>query len=573
MSREGKLIDGKYRLLRPIGRGGMSMVYLAVDLKLRKEWAVKEVKKKGEGDRSEKVIQSLAAEVSLMKRLDHPALPRIVDVSEDAQNIYIVMDYIRGISLDRLLSRDGVQPEARVIGWGIQLCDALRYLHGQNPPVIYRDMKPANIMLTPEGNLKLIDFGIAREYKRRHLADTEVLGTRGYAPPEQHGTRQTDARSDIYALGMTLRHLLTGQDPRQPDYRHLPIRRCDPAFSEGMEQIIERCTAPDPKDRYQNCGELLYDLRHPREAGNGGTRKKRRRLKLRICLAVLAAAVAVSGGGSQILQIQENRRALEKKLRISASAPYERKVESYLEAIELSGSDPRGYILLLRTYREHGVFGNRESQQFLHAFDAHREELERESTEYLDLLYEAGITYFYLYSDERSGGENFADRVLKSYPYFREIVRTGNEQYRYYEIARSYGAIGQFYEQYMADAASVREPLLENYLELLDAVRSCLTGAEHYEGADSAYVKLTLYRAVIDLLNAHRKGFAVTGVEKEKVEEICRYISEKTETVSVTRQVSISLRDSILSDSEKYMENLDRVYENTDERVHPFPTG
>ena len=104
-------------------------------------------------------------------------------------------------------------------GWAMQLCDALSYLHSQNPPIIYRDMKPANVMLKPEGNIKIIDFGIAREYKEQNLADTTVLGTKGYAPPEQY-SGQTDPRSDIFALGMTMHHLLTGMDPRSGRLMH-----------------------------------------------------------------------------------------------------------------------------------------------------------------------------------------------------------------------------------------------------------------------------------------------------------------------------------------------------------------
>lgn len=207
MTEIGTVIDGKYEILKEIGRGGMSVVYLAMDKHLNKQWAVKEIRKKGSGKNDEIVVNSLLAEANMMKKLDHPALPRIVDIIDNGVTIYVVMDYIEGESLDKILNEYGAQPEELVVNWAKQLCDALSYLHSQKPPIIYRDMKPANVMLKPEGNIKIIDFGIAREYKEQNLADTTVLGTKGYAPPEQY-SGQTDPRSDIFALGMTMHHCL-----------------------------------------------------------------------------------------------------------------------------------------------------------------------------------------------------------------------------------------------------------------------------------------------------------------------------------------------------------------------------
>ena len=247
----GSVIDGKYEILKQIGKGGMSVVYLAMDLRLNKQWAVKVIQRRGIGKNNETVLNKVPDDTELMKRLDHPAIPRIVDIidKEDDPQIYIVMDYVEGESLDKVLEEWGAQSEEVVIDWAKQICDTLGYLHSQKPPIIYRDMKPANIMLKPEGNLKIIDFGISREYKEQNLADTTILGTKGYAPPEQFGSRQTDPRSDIYALGMTMHHLVTGVDPKKNDY--VPIRQWNPELSDGLEIIIDKCVQMDPNDRYQ----------------------------------------------------------------------------------------------------------------------------------------------------------------------------------------------------------------------------------------------------------------------------------------------------------------------------------
>ena len=228
-----------------------------------------------------------------MKRLDHPALPRIVDIIDNGVTIFVVMDYIEGESLDKILKEYGPQPEEKVIAWAKQLCDALSYLHSQKPPIIYRDMKPANVMLKPEGTIKIIDFGIAREYKEQKMADTTVLGTKGYAPPEQY-SGQTDARSDIYALGMTLHHLLTGIDPRSGE-AYAPVRMWNPQLSEGIELIIDKCVQPAAENRYQNCQDLQYDLEHPELITKGYKKKQKRKLRLFAVTASMTVACLIAG--------------------------------------------------------------------------------------------------------------------------------------------------------------------------------------------------------------------------------------------------------------------------------------
>ena len=163
----GSLVDGKYKILNEVGRGGMSVVYLAMNEKANKQWAIKEVRKDGIRD-FEVVKQGLIVETDMLKKLRHPSLPSIIDVIEDEDTFLIVMDYIEGNPLSSALEEFGAQPQELVISWAKQLCDVLGYLHSQNPPIIYRDMKPANVMLKPDGNVTLIDFGTAREFKEKN---------------------------------------------------------------------------------------------------------------------------------------------------------------------------------------------------------------------------------------------------------------------------------------------------------------------------------------------------------------------------------------------------------------------
>ena len=249
------LFNGKYKTLNLIGSGGMSKVYLAETTSLGTKWAIKAVDKKLHTE------FDLLAEPNILKKLNHPSLPRIIDIEEDENNLYIIEDYIDGTSLDRQLKEKKNFDENTVINWAKQLCDVLIYLHNQKPnPIIYRDMKPANIIVDNDNNVKLIDFGIAREFKIDNDSDTTYMGTRGYAAPEQYGTSQSDKRTDIYSLGVTMYHLLTGISPLEPPYELRKLRLIDSNFSEGIEYIVNKCIQSDPINRYQSVEELLYDL-------------------------------------------------------------------------------------------------------------------------------------------------------------------------------------------------------------------------------------------------------------------------------------------------------------------------
>ena len=178
-------VDNRYKIIRVIGRGGSSCVYLAENIRLHNRLAIKEVYKNGRIVENQNTM--LISELSILTKLRHPGLPTIYDVIYTAQSILIVMEYIEGVSLDKHLLQNGACREEDVIKWGKQLCDVLKYLHSQQPPIIYRDMKPANIMLKPDGTVSLIDFGTAREFKSSSVEDTTCLGTQGYAAPEQYG--------------------------------------------------------------------------------------------------------------------------------------------------------------------------------------------------------------------------------------------------------------------------------------------------------------------------------------------------------------------------------------------------
>lgn len=268
----GTLIDGKYRILKLVGRGGMSEVYLAANEENNRTVAVKGIYSANIRD-FEAVKHAIKTETELMRKLDHPSVPKIHEVIDIDDRMYLIMDFVEGTSLNQIVT-EGPLDEAKTLDIGRQLADVLGYLHSQPQPVIYRDMKPANIILKPDGKIMLIDFGTARVYKEKNLEDTTCLGTRGFAAPEQYGGMgQTDARTDIYGLGVTLYNLVTGKNPSEAPYEVQPIRKIDPALSYGLEYMIDTCTKNDPNKRFQSAAEVLSAFDNMKKLGSQAHRR------------------------------------------------------------------------------------------------------------------------------------------------------------------------------------------------------------------------------------------------------------------------------------------------------------
>lgn len=559
MAEIGSVIDGKYEILTEIGHGGMSVVYLAMDTHLNKQWAVKEIKKKGNGKNDEVVVNSLLAEANLMKRLDHPALPRIVDIIDNGVTIFVVMDYIEGESLDKILAEYGSQSEELVIGWAKQLCDALSYLHSQKPPIIYRDMKPANVMLKPEGNIKIIDFGIAREYKELSLADTTVLGTKGYAPPEQY-SGQTDARSDIYALGMTMHHLLTGIDPRTGE-AYAPVRMWNPEVSEGMEMIIDKCVQPAAERRYQNCQDLLYDLEHPELITKDYKKKQKRKLYSFIASCALAVVMGVSGLVCSAVSTNMNNSDYETLVSTSTASSLSEKINNYKNAIDIYPARTDAYVKMIEAYQDEGTFSKQQNDEFLAVYNANKDQLDNSSTNVAELNYMIGMLYFNYYTENEAGDYSFSTRVQKAYPFFDENYKsaTGFEEQT---MSDCYYRICSFYKKYILNTTTVEEASKENYDEIFNTINSAMNDVKNA----GAYDQLTLYNSVFMLLYDQRTSMAQVNADKEQILDLYDSIYNRAKDLTVQKEQSKKLQNEILDKYETYKQAIDRTYTNMEER-------
>lgn len=351
----GTVIDDRYEILKEIGRGGMSIVYLAADDRLNKSVALKDIRKDNKIN-NDVLLECLKAEADLMTALDHPNLPKIYDIIEGDNHIYVVMDYIEGESLKKKLDREGKFSPEEVIEWSKQLSDVLDYLHTRRPlPIIYRDMKPHNIMLTPEGKIKLIDFGISI---KQNGSSAPNFGTSTYAAPEQISGKKTDARTDIYSLGVTMYQLITGESFKS-NLNLKSIREIDPSYPEGLDHIISTCMKENPNERYQTASELLYDLENINKLSS--SYKKEQIKKMGLFLGSFGALIV-----SLIFTIfmhsgmKNNQSSNYKELINQASVcylnkDYPKSIELLEKAItEVNPEEAEGYINLLDVYSDMG---------------------------------------------------------------------------------------------------------------------------------------------------------------------------------------------------------------------------
>lgn len=448
----GSIIDGKYKILNKIGQGGMSVVYLAMNERANKQWAIKEVRKDGVKD-YDVVRQGLIAETDILKRLNHPHLPSIIDVIDRDDTFLIVMDYIEGKSLDHWLKKDGAQPQEKVVEWAKQICDVLGYLHSRKPPIIYRDLKPANVMLKPDGQIMIIDFGTAREFKETSIEDTSCLGTQGYAAPEQYGGHgQTDARTDIYTLGATMYHLLTGHNPSLPPYEMYPIRRWNPALSSGLEKIVLKCTQRNPNDRYQNCAELMYALEHYGELDSAYRRKQSIKWKSFIASCALTVVSLAGSIGFKVAESKTVKNSYDGYISEATKVTtQEERADYYEKAIKIDPEREEGYLELLDLF----VYGadknerdfNRDETAEMTAILGYKgtgnrtneSYFERNKEGYDEFAFRMGVYYFYYYEGGGSAGKSMAQ------PWFEKAQKGTTLDADKLQLAERFAKISGYY--------------------------------------------------------------------------------------------------------------------------------
>lgn len=542
----GSLVGGKYRILNKIGQGGMSVVYLAINERANKTWAVKEVRKDGVMD-SKAVEQQLIVETNILMNLKHKYLPSIIDVIEDESSFIMVMDYIEGKPLSDTL-KSGALEEDDVATWGVQLCEVLGYLHTQKPKIIYRDMKPANVMLKPDGDITLIDFGAARKFKEGNLEDTTSFGSPQYAAPEQFAGRQTDERTDIYGLGATLYHLLTGIAPPGGVFPVPSICDTNPTLSTGLDTIIQKCTQPEPNNRYQNAAELAFALAHYKELEEAYRKRQKRKLVGFSISCLLTLAFAATSIWGYIFAENKKQENYDNKLFTTNS------IEDYYEAILTDPTRTEAYLGnnnadgLIEFLVKDGILTSEESQALIklrigldttgsRGYSTTVDVLERlkeaNPSGYEDVCYDIGDAFLFNYDigvekDKYAAAAAWFQYAQSAYPdavIYCDISNCLQDISKYSTL----GQYGRLSEEY--------ETLWSNINTLLDSVEDLDEG-----------LRLQVWNETLTMIRNHTTEFCQVVGSDKVVQALDRILAdgEKIENVFMSEELR-SLSENISS--------------------------
>ena len=557
MLQVGSLVDGRYKILSEIGHGGMSVVYMAINEKANKTWAVKEVRKDGKMDFNT-VRAGLIAEIETLKKLNHPNLPSIVDVIEDQDSFIIVMDYIEGRSLDVILEETGAQSEVNVVDWALQLCDVFGYLHSRTPPIIYRDMKPANVMLKPDGSIMVIDFGTAKTFDVTS-GETTGIGTRGYAAPEQYGgLGRTDARTDIYCLGLSMYHMLTNINPCITLVTDKSIRAVNPALSRGLDQIILKCTQDNPDDRYQSCAELMYDLENYQNLEPIYKKKQKRKLAWFITSLVLSLCFLAAGFAFMFQASTKASDSYANKMdKAAKTTDYDLKISLYEECIGIQSMEgnPDAYLGLIQAYKDNdAVFTQAEANQIETLVSNNKEALMSDKDVYVNICFEIGKLYWYYY-DYGDSSDNQLTRGTSSMPWFNDVIENSTPDYENYNMALAYYNIGSFYRNITTNVTEAKDKGV--YIELFNNLDSLIDEIAS-KSNESEIVRLELIELSRSALQQYATKFKQDGVTQKDIEDFYNKINNLVKSVETTADRTEQKKQDIITrmpETKKAIEN------------------
>ena len=534
---KGDIVKGRYEILRLIGGGGTSRVFLAADLRLsNKQWAIKEVDRHATDPAGRPIEQCLASEAYLLSRLGHPGIVDIVDFEKTEDYVYVVMDHVEGQSLDKVVREQGPQSEEDVQRWMLQICDAVGYLHRQNPPVIYRDMKPNNIMLHPDGYVKLVDLGVAREYKDEARKDTIAFGTTGYAAPEQYGKAQTDARTDIYGLGATMWHLLGGEAP--PVEFPLPnVREKNERVGEGFaDVIIPQCTQLERDARYQTCEELAADLEIYQELTREYRTKQKNKVLAFAVLGVLAVVFLVLGFamlGAREASLSQNYEAHYQNAELQKRTNVEAAEQEYIEAISYRPDAVDAYLGLVYCYEADQGFTPEEKQQFDSVYRQNLSAL-KESKRYGELSYQVGRMYWYFYtygSNRDANGQLLLDNQSTRIKASTESFEAAKDDHGFENrlSAETYFNIATFTSD-IENAVTQGDEGKEMYRSYWDSLVALEQSTESANGGSgiAEVVKLDTYVLITNSVETYLSKFKdFAEVDRFEMDSLCNKVADQ----------------------------------------------
>lgn len=512
---------GKYQILQTLGKGGEGSVWLAVHLRTEQFWAVKEIARREDGREFH--------EIDMMKKLRHSSLPLISDVLESRECVYLVMEYIRGHTLEEIRKKQGCLSAWQVMEVGIQLSSVLCYLHGRKRPVLHLDIKPANIIQKRDGTLVLVDFGASWK-QRGENRENKRRGTDGFAAPEQYDLQQAlDQRTDIYGLGATLYYLISGVK-----YSSALKKSRIPGCPEAMSVIIRKCIREDPKQRYQDGKKLRRDLiKLSYRLG-----RKRSRLWAALLLVALAFWVALRGLPAEFSARVEEQWDYGKLLAEALCCGGEERLTCYEKALFRAPGRKQAYLQLLEQAGSDGTLSKEEENQIRTLFhtiplgksETYEELLARNPAAYGEVSFRLGMLYWYGYDGEEghriaSGWFHKATGALQKLPEDRQREE--------WEIrAEIFGYRSAYFDRLgFQDEMGENQKLELAYWEDLKKILALERETEDYAVMELYFLKETLQQMIFlaeDLWHA--------GISAEEQLQMAERLAERVEEECLGRE-------------------------------------
>lgn len=536
------VLNGRYEILKVINTSGMANIYLVSDSNLNKYWCLKEIKK-SESGKNQVEYYSLLQEANIMKSLNHSGIPRIVTIEQEGDSIFIVMDYVDGLSIKSWIIRKGRVKQDIAVMWMKQICQIMIYLHNRKKPIFYRDMKPDNVMIQGDGNIKLLDFGISVVISEPNQRIERALGTRGYAAPEQSKSGNVcDLRSDIYAMGKTFYYMLTGLNPSQLRKDQLkPVREIDSSISVGLERIINKCTAENPDDRYQSCEELLYALQNYNTLDYAYKAKIRRKVYSVIVLFLSSIFLLITSIIPISIYNSQRQEEYNRLFNIAEQSGRPEDFEAVLDWDPLNLTPYNDYIDSLKV---DGVFSKEEESKLLSYINPNLEEL-RNQDGYGELAFNIGKLYWFYYESESTSDVG----VVTSVRWFSDAMDAGYEV----DLAEVYYQLGSFTRNISsAVMESDDSGMYSKYWNNLITAKSLDNGE---------LVNLQLNLAIANCISTYTYNLMTDGIPYQDVQaqitELNNFVDSYVPSIEKTQQ----LYDTLVQTLSTLQQKVDAVYE------------
>lgn len=530
------VLNGKYEILKVLHTSGMANVYLVSDKNLNKQWCLKEIVK-SEAGRNMVEYRSLIQEANIMKSLNHSSIPRIVTIEDDGDSIFIIMDYVYGLSVKDWLLRKGTIKQSVVVNWMKQVCGVLIYLHNRKHPIFYRDMKPDNIMIQEDGNIKVLDFGISVVITSKDDVIKEALGTKGYAAPEQkkRGVKY-DLRGDIFALGRTMYYMLTGLNPSIIGDNLRPIREINSSLSMGLEVIIDKCTKENPDERYQSVEEVLYALKNYEKLDSSYRDKARRKVNTTIGCFMFSVFLSITSFIPLGLHNSQLGSLYEKNLDIARQTG---RSSDYIEAIKYKPLELEPYSGLIDSFKIDGVFTKDEESQLLGLISPNLSDIKKDKA-YGKLAFNIGKLYWFYYSGD--------DGDTVSTKWFKESIDKGYNV----EEAKVYYDLGNFKKNIsMSIAESSDSGMYKEYWDNLIEAKKSDSGE---------IVELQIYNSIANAISSYSYRLKSDGVPKKDIDDEISNINTFLSVYSPISDKAKQLFKNLSEISSTLQEKVDAAY-------------